>query len=86
MTARGERPEIEPTMDLDKLNERVSAARAETEARGETFYPGASPDRVEALVTKPLEDELREISEIEELRSTSSSGVLRSTPCCQGPG
>ena len=42
MTARGEGPEIEPTMDLDKLNERVSAARAETEARGETFYPGAS--------------------------------------------
>jgi anaerobic selenocysteine-containing dehydrogenase len=29
-------------MDLEKLNERVSAARAETEARGETFYPGAS--------------------------------------------
>ncbi len=29
-------------MDLKRLNERVSAARAETEARGETFYPGAS--------------------------------------------
>ena len=39
------------------------------------FYPGASPDRVEALVTRPLEDELREISEIDELRSISSSGV-----------
>lgn len=40
-----------------------------------TFYPGATPDRVEALVTRPLEDELRKISEIDELRSTSSDGV-----------
>lgn len=40
-----------------------------------TFYPGATPDRVEALVTRPLEDELRKISEIDELRSTSSGGV-----------
>ncbi len=40
-----------------------------------TFVPGATPDRVEALVTRPLEDELREISEIDELSSISSSGV-----------
>jgi len=40
-----------------------------------TFYPGATPDRVEALVTRPLEDELRRIAEIDELWSTSSSGV-----------
>ncbi|MEE4144538.1 MAG: efflux RND transporter permease subunit [Halieaceae bacterium] len=40
-----------------------------------TFYPGASPDRVEALVTRPLEDELRKIPEIDELSSTSTSGV-----------
>jgi len=40
-----------------------------------TFYPGATPDRVETLVTRPLEDELRQISEIDELRSTSSGGV-----------
>ena len=32
-----------------------------------TFYPGATPDRVEALVTRPLEDELRKIAEIDEL-------------------
>ena len=32
-----------------------------------TFYPGATPDRVEALVTKPLEDELRRISELDKL-------------------
>jgi len=29
-------------MNLEKLNQRVSAARKETEARGETFYPGPS--------------------------------------------
>jgi anaerobic selenocysteine-containing dehydrogenase len=29
-------------MTIEDLNERVSAARAEAEARGETFYPGAS--------------------------------------------
>ncbi|TDG13740.1 efflux RND transporter permease subunit [Seongchinamella unica] len=40
-----------------------------------TFYPGATPDRVEALVTKPLEDQLRRISEVDKLESTSSSGV-----------
>ncbi len=40
-----------------------------------TFYPGATPDRVEALVTKPLEDELRKISELDNLSSTSSTGV-----------
>lgn len=40
-----------------------------------TFYPGATPDRVEALVTRPLEDELRQISEIHELMTTSSTGV-----------
>ncbi len=39
------------------------------------FYPGATPDRVEALVTKPLEDELRKISELNKLQSVSSTGV-----------
>lgn len=40
-----------------------------------TFYPGATPDRVEALVTKPLEDELRTIPELDQMGSTSSTGV-----------
>jgi multidrug efflux pump subunit AcrB len=40
-----------------------------------TPYPGATPDRVEALVTRPLEDELRELSEIEWIQSASSSGI-----------
>lgn len=40
-----------------------------------TFFPGATPERVEALLTRPLEDELRQIPEIDELDSTSSAGV-----------
>ncbi|MEM8497950.1 MAG: efflux RND transporter permease subunit [Pseudomonadota bacterium] len=38
-------------------------------------YPGASPDTVEALVTRPLEDELRKIDEIDNIYSTSSTGT-----------
>lgn len=40
-------------MNLKKLNERVSAARRETEARGETFYPG--PSRVHLAAFPPRE-------------------------------
>ncbi len=40
MPARHAQPE--PTPDLGLLGQRVSAARAAVEARGETFYPGAS--------------------------------------------
>ncbi len=40
-----------------------------------TFFPGATPDRVEALVTRPLEDRLREIPEIHEINSTSNTGA-----------
>ncbi len=40
-----------------------------------TVYPGASAERVEALVTEKLEDELQEIEEIKEMRSSSNSGI-----------
>jgi len=40
-------------MNLKDLNERVSAARKETEARGETFYPG--PSRVHLAAFPPKE-------------------------------
>jgi multidrug efflux pump subunit AcrB len=40
-----------------------------------TFFPGATPDRVEALVTRPLENEFRQIPEIQEIYTTSSAGV-----------
>ena len=37
-------------------------------------YPGMAPDRVEELITKPLEAKMREIAEIDEITSTSSTG------------
>ncbi|HEY0380473.1 MAG TPA: molybdopterin-dependent oxidoreductase [Pyrinomonadaceae bacterium] len=40
-------------MNLNELNQRVSAARAETEARGETFYPG--PSRIHLAAFPPKE-------------------------------
>ena len=40
-----------------------------------TSYPGASADRVETLVTEPLEEALQEIPEIKNFHSTSSSGM-----------
>ncbi|MCP9889403.1 efflux RND transporter permease subunit [Cyanobium sp. ATX 6A2] len=39
-----------------------------------TTLPGASPERVEALITKPLEEALLELEEVDELSSTSASG------------
>ena len=39
--------------NLQNLNQRVSAARRETEARGETFYPG--PSRVHLAAFPPKE-------------------------------
>ncbi|MEM7674130.1 MAG: efflux RND transporter permease subunit [Verrucomicrobiota bacterium] len=40
-----------------------------------TLFPGASAQRVEALVSKPIEDELRELSEIKIIESSSRDGV-----------
>ena len=44
-------------------------------ARVTTFLPGATPERVETLITEKIEDRLFELEEIESLRSTSSSGI-----------
>ncbi len=40
-----------------------------------TFYPGADASRVEALVTDPIETALQELTEVEELISTSRANV-----------
>lgn len=39
-----------------------------------TLYPGVSPEDMESLVTRKLEDELGSISEIKEMTSTSTEG------------
>ena len=40
-----------------------------------TAFPGASAERVEALVTKPLEDKLRDVEEIKKIVATSRSNI-----------
>jgi multidrug efflux pump subunit AcrB len=40
-----------------------------------TRFPGATPERVEALVSEPIEQELYEIEEIDSVTSTSSAGI-----------
>ena len=40
-----------------------------------TAYPGLAPERVEALVTKPLEHAIRRMPEVEEIRSSSMQGL-----------
>lgn len=40
-----------------------------------TPFPGASAERVEALVSDVIEDELRQLSEIKEIRSTSRADI-----------
>lgn len=48
-------------MSVKDLNRRVSAARAETEARGETFYPGASRVHLAAYPPKERWDDWVEL-------------------------
>lgn len=40
-----------------------------------TLFPGASPSEIESLVTTPLEEELSDLKDVKEMRSTSSEGV-----------
>jgi multidrug efflux pump subunit AcrB len=40
-----------------------------------TFFPGASAERVEALISEPLENKLRELSDIKRISSVSSAGI-----------
>ncbi|MFD0916861.1 efflux RND transporter permease subunit [Pseudahrensia aquimaris] len=45
------------------------------EAIVSTRYPGLSPERMEQLVTKPLEVAIRQMPEVEEIRSSSTAGL-----------
>lgn len=44
-----------------------------------TTYPGVSPEDMESLVTRKLEDELSDISDIKEMTSTTSEGYSNIT-------
>jgi len=45
------------------------------EAIVSTSFPGMSPDRIEQLITRKLEEEIRKIAEVKEIKSTSSTGL-----------
>ncbi len=55
-----------PRMEDPKLVDRAAFIN--------TVFPGADPSRVESLVTEKIEDELHEIDEIKEIRSSSMEG------------
>ena len=40
-----------------------------------TLYPGASPSEIESLVTNPIEEELSDLKDVDEMRSDSAEGV-----------
>ncbi len=44
-----------------------------------TTYPGVSPEDMESLITRPLEDEIGNISDIKEMNSTSAEGYSNIT-------
>jgi multidrug efflux pump subunit AcrB len=56
-----------PRMEDPLLTDRV--------ANVNTIFPGADAERVEALVTEKIEESLREIDEIKEIRSSSRTGI-----------
>lgn len=58
---------VMPRMEDPLLTERIGLVN--------TRFPGADADRVESQVTEKLEDELREIEEIKEIRSVSRAGI-----------
>jgi multidrug efflux pump subunit AcrB len=45
------------------------------EAIVSTSFPGMSPDRIEELITKKLEEEIRKIPQVKEIKSSSATGI-----------
>ncbi|MCH9651322.1 MAG: molybdopterin-dependent oxidoreductase [Deltaproteobacteria bacterium] len=68
-------------MDLKKLNERVSASRQETEARGETFYPGASRIHLASFPPKERWDDWVELDSKAWPRRKEKRFMLVPTTC-----
>lgn len=56
-----------PRLEDPEITQRVSTIT--------TLFPSASAERVEALVSKPIEDELSDIEEIDSLESRSQLGI-----------
>ena len=45
-----------------------------------TSFPGLSPERIEQLITRPIEDKVKELSEIDKIKSVSMTGLSIVTP------
>ncbi len=45
-----------------------------------TRFPGLSPERMEQLVTRPIEDKIKEMSEVKDIKSVSTTGLSIVTP------
>ena len=67
--------------DLERLNQRVSAARAETEGRGETFYPGASRIHLAAFPPRERWDDWVELDSRAWPRRKEKRYMLVPTTC-----
>ena len=68
-------------MNLRKLNDRVSAARREVEARGETFYPGPSRIHLAAFPPKERWDDWVELESRDWPKRTEKRYMLVPTTC-----
>ena len=62
-------------MAFSSLARQEDPTMTERWARVNTFLPGATAERMESLVSEPLETALREIPEIREIDSTSKAGL-----------
>ena len=49
-----------------------------------TRFPGLSPERIEQLITRPIEDQVKQISEVDEISSISMTGLSIVTPSAHG--
>lgn len=45
-----------------------------------TRFPGLSPERIEKLITRPIEEKIKEIAQISDIQSVSMSGLSIVTP------
>src|SRR6266404_1758572 len=68
-------------MDLNELNQRVSAARSEVAARGETFYPGPSRIHLAAFPPKERWDDWVELDTKAWPRRVENRYMLVPTTC-----
>ncbi len=68
-------------MSIEEINERVSAARAEVEARGETFYPGASRIHLASFPPKERWDDWVELDSKAWPRRAEKRYMLVPTTC-----